>query len=197
AMIASEDNRPAEARQALAKGLDLNPKFAMALRDLGELELHAGEYAKAARHLKGAMEVRPDDAGAAFYEGEALEKIHDLNGARDALEVSLKLLPGQLPGRLLLGQVYLALKDPKAAEDQFEAALLLQSNSVEAKVGVASAQIAEGRFDEALRQLEPLSRTQPNVPEIFELLAQVYSRLGKTAAAEQATSKAERLRGKK
>jgi len=39
---------------------------------------------------------------------------------------SLKLLPGQFPARLLLGQVYIALKDSKAAEDQLEAALLLQ-----------------------------------------------------------------------
>jgi arylsulfatase A-like enzyme/Flp pilus assembly protein TadD len=197
AMIASEDNRPAEAGQALGKVLDLNPKSPMALRDLGELELHSGDYARAAQHLKAAMEVRPDDAGAAFYEGQALEKIHDLNGARDALEVSLKLLPGRFQARLLLGQVYLALKDPKAAEDQFEAALLLQSGNVEAKLGLASAQIAEGNFDDALRQLEPLSRTQPNDPEVFELLAEVYSGLGKTVPARQAKSRADALQNRK
>jgi arylsulfatase A-like enzyme/Flp pilus assembly protein TadD len=197
AMIASADNRAAEARQSLEKVLQLNPKSPTALRDLGELELHAGDYAKAAQHLKEAMEVRPDDAGAAFHQGQALEKIHDLAGARDALETSLKLLPGRFQARLLLGQVYLALKDPKAAEDQFEAALLLQSSSVDAQLGLASAQIAEGSIDEALRQLEPLATTQPNHPEVFELLSEVYSRLGKTVAAEQARSKADRLRGRK
>jgi len=36
--------------------------------------------------------------------------------------------------------VYLGLKDAKAAEDQFEAALLLQSNSVEAQRGLEQAQ---------------------------------------------------------
>ncbi|MDQ1389728.1 MAG: choline-sulfatase [Acidobacteriaceae bacterium] len=139
AMIASEDGRPAEARQALEKVLELNSKSPTALRDLGELELKAGEYAKAAQHLKGALEARPDDASAAFHEGQALEKIHDLNGARDALETSLKLQPAQFQARLLLGQVYLGLKDAKAAEDQFEAALLLQSRSVEAQRGLAQA----------------------------------------------------------
>ena len=140
AMIASEDGRPDEARRALEKVLQVNPKSPTALRDLGEVELKAGEYAKAAQHLKGAMEARPDDASAAFHLGQAQEKIHDLNGARDALETSLKLQPGQFQARLLLGEVYLGLKDAKAAEDQFEAALLLQSRSLEAQRGLAQAQ---------------------------------------------------------
>jgi arylsulfatase A-like enzyme/Flp pilus assembly protein TadD len=190
AMIASADNRAAEARQSLEKVLQLNPKSPTALRDLGELELHAGDYAKAAQHLKEAMEVRPDDASVAFHQGQALEKIHDLAGARDALETSLKLLPGRFQARLLLGQVYLALKDAKAAEDQFEAALLLQSNSVEAQLALAKAQIAEGNFDEALRQLKTLSRIQSNNAEVFELLAQAYTGLGKLVEAHQAESRA-------
>jgi choline-sulfatase len=197
AMIASEDNRPTEAMHSLEKVLQLNPKSPTALRDLGELELRAGDYAQAAQHLKEAIDVRPDDANSTFHEGQALEKTHDLGGARDALENSLKLLPGQFEARLLLGQVYLALKDPKPAEDQFEAALLLQSNSVEAELGLATAQIVNGNFDEALRQLEPLSKTQPNNPEVFELLARAYIGLGKTVEAQRAESRAKLLRGRK
>ena len=140
AMIASEDNRTDQARQALEKVLQLDPKSQTALRQLGELELHAGDYTRAAEHLKQAREVSPGDATAAFYEGQAREKIGDFAGARDALEASLKLTPGQFPARLLLGQVYLGLKDPKNAEDQFEAALLLQPESAEAQLGLTQAQ---------------------------------------------------------
>ena len=53
------------------------------------------------------------------------EKTGDFGGARDALESSLKVMPGQLPARILLGSVYINLKDAKAAQDQFEAALLV------------------------------------------------------------------------
>ena len=137
-MIASDDNRTDQARQALEKVLQLDPKSLTALRQLGELELHAGDYAQAAEHLKRARES--GDANAAFYEGQAREKIGDFAGARDALEASLKLTPGQFPARLLLGQVYLGLKDPKNAEDQFEAALLLQPESAEAQQGLTQAQ---------------------------------------------------------
>jgi choline-sulfatase len=138
AMIASDDDRTDQAQQALEKVLQLNPKSLTALRQLGELELRAGDYARAAEHLKQAREG--GDANAAFYEGQAREKIGDFAGARDALEASLKLTPGQFPARVLLGQVYLCLKDPKNAGDQFEAALLLQPESAEAKKGLAQAQ---------------------------------------------------------
>ena len=139
AMLASDDGREGDARQALQKALALDPTSPAALRQLGELELAAGDYPKAAQYLKAACQLRPDDATAAFHLGEALERTGDLAGARDALETSLKLLPGQLPARLLLGKVYLDLKDFAAAEDQFEAALLLEPSSAEAKAGLARA----------------------------------------------------------
>ncbi len=194
AMVASEDNRAAEARSALEKVLALDPKSPTASRQLGELELQAANYEKAAQHLKTAVETRPDDATAAFYEGKALEGLHDLAGAREALETSLKLLPGQFPARLLLGQVYLGLKDLKASEDQFEAALLLQSNSVEARLGAASVRIAEGNFSEAAQYLEPLAKTQTKNAEIYELLAKAYAGSGKAADARRAGARARRLR---
>jgi len=197
AMMASEDGRPADARKLLEKVLALDPKSPTALRQIGELELQAGDYAPAAQHLKSAMAVRPDDAAASFYAGQALEKAHDPEGARDALEASLKLLPGQLPARLLLGQVYLDLKNPKAAEDQFEAALLLQSDSVEAQLGLAKAEIANGSFAEALQSLEALSKTHPKNAEVFRLLAMAYSGVGKSAEAQQAAAKARLLVEKK
>lgn len=140
AMMASDDNRTDEARATLEKVLQLDAESPTALRQLGELELHAGDYTKAAEHLKQARQVRPEDSTAAFYEGQARQKTGDFAGARDALEASLKLTPGQFPARLLLGQVYLSLKDATNAEDQFEAALLLDPKSAEAKQGLTEAQ---------------------------------------------------------
>ncbi len=194
AMMASEDNRETAARESLEKVLQLDAKSATALRQLGELELHAGDYSKAADHLKRAREARPDDATSAFYEGQALEKTHDLTGARDAIASSLEQLPGQFQARLLLGQVYLELKNSKAAEDQFEAAILLQANSAEARLGLANAQISEGSFAEAVRGLDRLSKSQPKNAAVFELLAQAYSGLGKNLPAQQAEQRAKRLR---
>ena len=147
-------------------------------------------------HLGRAREVRPDDATAAYYHGQALEKIGDLAGARDALEASLKLTPGQLAARLLLGKVYLGLKNSKAAEDQFEAALLLQDRNVDAQLGLAKALLASGSFKEAVGQLKELTKSHPNNADAYELLARSYKALGNETAAQQAESRAKMLRAR-
>src|SRR5262249_34195546 len=82
AMMAAEDERPAEARMALEEVLQRDAKSVTALRQLGGLEFRAREYQKAAEHLKRAREIRPDPT-AAFEEGQALDKIGDLAGARE------------------------------------------------------------------------------------------------------------------
>jgi predicted Zn-dependent protease len=125
-----------------------------------------------------------------------LVKANDLGGARDALEASLALAPGQLQARLLLGEVYLSLKNPKTAEDQFEAAILLQSKNVEAQLGVAKAQMSGGRFEDAVRQLEPLAKTYPDSAELFALMSQAYSGTGSTEKAALAAKHAALLRKK-
>ena len=102
-------------------------------------------------------------------------------------------MPAQFEARLLLGHVYLGLKDPTAAEDQFEAALLLQSGSVEAQLGLAEAQITNGKFAEAAQSLQALSKSQPKNPKVFDLLAKAYSGLGKKAEAQQAEARAKLL----
>jgi choline-sulfatase len=192
AMLASEDGRMAEAQSALEKTLQLDPRSASALRQLGEIELKNGDYAKAAGHLKAAREARPDDATAAYEAGQALAKAADFGGARDALDASLKLLPGQLSARVLLGDVYLKLNDPKNAADQFEAALLVDGNSREAQLGSAQAQIALGNFSEASLQLEQLVKRQPQA-EAYELLSKAYEGLGNKEQAQQAAKRAKEL----
>jgi len=193
AMTALED-KPSEARIELEKVLHLDPKSPAALRQLGDLELNTGDYAKAAEHLKAALEARPNDAAAAFHEGQARQKLGDLEGARDALEESVKLTPGQLPVRLLLGEVYLELKELHSAREQFEAVSLLDSTNIQAKLGTARAEMMEGNPAVALDQLSSLSKSQRKNPEVFELLAQAYKNMGKRELAQQADARAKILR---
>jgi choline-sulfatase len=194
AMIASEDNRPQQARAALNKVLELDPRSPTALKQLGELDLKAGDYPSAAEHLEAARQIRPADATAAFEAGQALSETGDYPAARDALEASLKLTPSQLSARLLLGQVYLRLRDPKKADDQFEAALLLEPNNIEAQIGLAKAQIDLGNFADAVPELERISKSRPGSAEVFDLLAEAYRGVGKKHQAEEAENRAQRLK---
>jgi choline-sulfatase len=196
AMLASDDDRSKDARQFLEKALQLDPDSPTALRQLGELELAAGDYAKAAIHLKRASEVRSDDSTAAFEAGEAAEKSGDWAGARDALEKSLKLVPSQMPARLMLGRVYLQLKDPKNAQDQFEAALLVDSNNSDGRLGLAEAQIQQSNFAGALPDLEELTKSDPRNVAALHSLAEAYRGLGKLQDAKRAEDQAAALEKK-
>jgi choline-sulfatase len=190
AMLADDDNRAAEARQFLEKALQLDPAAPTALRQLGELELAAGDFAKAAVDLKRACELRPEDSTAAFEWGEAAEKAGDWAGARAALEQGLKLAPSQVAQRLQLGRVYLHLKDAKNAEDQFEAASLADSNNREARLGLAEAQIEQSNFAGALPDLEAFAKSDPKNAEALKLLARAYRGLGRQQDAKRAEERA-------
>jgi tetratricopeptide (TPR) repeat protein len=193
AMLASDDGRIAEARIDLTKVLQSDPKSPTALLQLGQLELEAGNGAKASDYLRRAAEVRPDDAMAAFDYARALNLSGDLPHARDALDASLKLNPSQFPARLLMGQICLRLEDPKAAEDQLEAALLLQPRNREAQLALAEAMLAQREFPDAANVLETVAKSQPQDPDVYELLAQTYRELGKNALASQAEARAKAL----
>jgi len=196
AMLASDDNRSSDARQFLEKALQLDPSSPTALRQLGELELGARDYTKAAVHLKRACKLRPDDSTAAFELGEALEKSSDWPGARDALESSLKLAPSQMSARLLLGRVYLQLKDAKNAADQFEAALLVDSNNSDGRLGLAEAQIQQSDFAGAMTDLEAFTKSDPRNAAALRLLARAYRGLGREQDAKRAEQQAAALEKK-
>jgi cytochrome c-type biogenesis protein CcmH/NrfG len=95
-----------------------------------------------------------------------------------------------MPARLLLGRVYLDLKDAKNAQDQFEAASLVDSNNVDARLGLAEAQIQQSDFAGALPDLEALTKSDPTNAEGLRLLARAYRGLGREADAKQAEAKA-------
>ena len=190
AMVASEGGQPAKARAALEKLLQVNAMSSSALSQLGRLELASGNYTKAVDYLRRASELRPGDAIAAYDYGQALNMSGDLPGAREALQASLKLNPNQFSARLLLGHVYFSSNDPKAAQDQFEAAVLLQPSSVEAQISLSKALIAQKNFAAAAEQLELTAESQHNNPELYELLAQAYTGLGKRQEAQRAKVRA-------
>ncbi|HKW35548.1 MAG TPA: sulfatase-like hydrolase/transferase [Candidatus Acidoferrum sp.] len=193
AMVASEEGGTVEARAALKKVLQLDNQSETALLQLGRLEMESKNYTEAARYLGRASALRADDAEVAFEYGRALDLSGDLPGARHALQGSLRLNSQQSAARLLLGQVCLKSNDPKTAEDEFEAALLLQPASVEAQIGLAKALLRQRKFGDAVELLEGITTSSENA-DLLELLAQAYAGLRKPGPAQAAKNKAKKLR---
>jgi predicted Zn-dependent protease len=89
------------------------------------------------------------------------------------------------------------LNDWKAAEDQFEAAVLLQPGSSEAQIDLAKALVRRKKFSDAVELLEPVAGSSTSDPEVFVLLAEAYAELGRREDAQRAELRAKALQKSK
>ncbi len=186
AMMLADEGRSAEARLSLEKVLLLNPDSPAALRQLGELELQAGDFRQAAGHFERARRSDPKDATATLHEGEALDKLGDAQGARTAMEAGVALAPGEAGSRILLARIDLELGDRAAAEDQFEAALVLDPANKDALLGLAKEKLADRKFAEVVELLALHTSDTGLSRDALPLLVQAYAALGRTADANHA-----------
>jgi predicted Zn-dependent protease len=103
---------------------------------------HVKSKSRWGRIERRGMDVAQRTEPIALEFSQALERNGDLRGARDMLETSLKSHPDQFSARLRLGRIYLRSNGAQSAVVQFEAALLMPPESVEATVDLAKALIA-------------------------------------------------------
>jgi choline-sulfatase len=192
AVMLADGGRSPEARLLLEKVLQLDADSATALQQLGQLEFKAGEYRKAADHLERARKAHPGDASA-FYEGQALYKLGDRQGARSVLEAELAQSPGQLDAHLLLAHIDLESGDRAAAEDQYEAVLLLNPANGDALLGLVKEYLADKRFADVIELLAPHAKDESVSADELQLLAQAYTGVGRTADAEKLRVRVEEL----
>jgi arylsulfatase A-like enzyme/Tfp pilus assembly protein PilF len=183
AMMSADQGNSQDARSALEKVLQLDPDSSAALRQLGELEFKAGEYRRAADHFSRVRKAHPDDAYAALYQGKALDQLGDEQGARSALEAAVTSSDRQLDARVLLAHVDLKLGERSAAEDQFDAVLLLDPANHDALLGLAQEKLKEKRFAEVVDLLGP--QVKDASADLLQLLMQAYVSLGRAADAEK------------
>jgi arylsulfatase A-like enzyme/cytochrome c-type biogenesis protein CcmH/NrfG len=196
AMLASDEGHTSDARGALEKVLAMNGDSVIALTQLGQLELNGKNYGTAATYLARAQKLRPDDANLALNYGEALSKAGDQREAEEAVQASLKLNPRQYAARFLLGSIYFETQQWNAAQDQLEAALLIQSTP-EAHLELAEVLLAEQKFEEARQEAEAAIKIRGDSAEAYELLARAYTGLGKNESAQKAQSHAKALSAQK
>ncbi len=194
AMLASDDGRGDDARAALRKVLDSDPKSLPALSQLGRLELDAAHFGEAAAFLTQAHALAPGDSSVSLNLGQALHKKGDLEGARKALLDSLQANPKQPAARVSLGEVLTGLQDFAGAEDQLAAALLLEPDDAAAHLALGRVKLAQRKPAEALEELKTAARLKPS-PEAYRALSEAYAGAGQPQLAQQAARRAAALAG--
>ncbi|HEV2424721.1 MAG TPA: sulfatase-like hydrolase/transferase [Terriglobia bacterium] len=171
-MVAAEDRNAQQARSDLESALRLDPKSAVVLAELGELELGQGDYRQAADLFGRAVAIQPRNAAAVYGQARALYGAGDLPAARARLESGESLLAGNYDAIYLLGKIDAELKAWRRAEDPLQAAIILDSSRPEAYVELARVYLAEEKPAEALRQLDQARRLAPESGEILRLTEQ-------------------------
>ena len=184
-------------RQAFDVMAAKNPGSARVHQVQGETALALGNRESAEKHLRSALEMRPDLRGLHFGLGELYLGAGDYLSAEREFRDEARLNPGSAAAAYKLGVVLLNRGELRAAISELRRADALQPNMPETllELGKASAaagdvSAAEKLFRELLAQEQDSSLA---VAAHFQL-AQIYRKLGRGADADRELQRFQEIR---
>jgi putative PEP-CTERM system TPR-repeat lipoprotein len=135
----------------------------------------------------------PDDAARYYEDALARFKQDDMAAAIVQLKNVLKLEPGMLVARVLLGKAQLRLGDAGAAEEEFTKALHLGVDRSEVIVPLAEALRDQGKYKNLLEKYLPEGLPPAQKIDLLVLRGQSFRALGDLNSAAAAFEEARRL----
>jgi non-specific serine/threonine protein kinase len=152
----TSEERIARAEKNAARAAELDPRMPQALVTLGEIAAMRYDYHRAAQLMREAIQVEPNEPLTWDYLSWALayQTPPDGQGAVDAAEKALELLP-DFPGAYYhLGRGLLALDKTEKARLAFEKALEMNPDFSAAHMGLAQYHLAVGEYEKAMAELD-------------------------------------------
>jgi len=164
-----------------------------ALLLLASVQLAGTANKDALRSIEKAIQLKPDLPGVWTVFG--LARLNDGNpeGAREAFLRELEAYPDDFEANLQVGALYRVDREFARARAHFEKARLLRPRSVALKYQFGALALAENRFDEALEQLEAVTREAPDFVEGHVSLATLYYRLKRKEDGDRERAIVQRL----
>jgi hypothetical protein len=159
------------AEHALTQVLAANPALVDAQYLYGVACLMSGHAAKAADWLRKAVAQRPTDANMRTYLGCALHDAGALDEALIHLRRSCELAPGQASNWYNLGKALKQRGQLRDADEAFRHTLMLDSQHVLARIGVADIATMQGDIPRAVAEYRHVLRQQPGCAEAWHGLA--------------------------
>jgi DNA-binding winged helix-turn-helix (wHTH) protein/tetratricopeptide (TPR) repeat protein len=144
-----------QARAAALKALELDETLAEAHVSLGLMKMwYEWEWEECARQFRRAIELNPNLAPAHLWHGFHLVAMKQFEAGLAEAELALTLDPLSLNHNTMYGWLlYFARRYDRAAE-QFRAAAELEPHYFAARWGLGWTRIQQGRYDEAVTELE-------------------------------------------
>jgi tetratricopeptide (TPR) repeat protein len=194
--------RNSEALAAYQKALSIFPDAANLHRYRGDLLATMGQMDDSEQEYLTAIKLEPSADTWGSLARSYLRRNRMLEAA-DAMEHQVEFAPRPYLTLNDLGYLYLSLNDPEQALKAFDRAARTTPSALKAadngffefKVaqGQSAAWDALGNLDKATAYQEKAANLQPNVPQPWRRLAQLYEKTGRAADAARAREHASAL----
>lgn len=154
-------NKISEAKTAIQKAIDRNPKNKDAMVKMGELQYYLGDYAQAFKYLDDALRIDPFQAKVYFIKGMCFKENGDTNLALSSFRTAVEQDPDYFNAYMQLAAIYAARNDDMAI-DYYNNAILVNPSMVEAHYGLAYYLQEHGKPDGAIKVYNDLLSIDPN-----------------------------------
>ncbi len=185
ALTAFARDDAAEARRELEKVVELSPHAAAAQTQLARVALSDGDAARAVTAAEKAAEIAPRDPTVTVALARSLRAQGDLVRAQRELSSRIAEQPNVAALRAELGWVLLDRRDVTGARQSFEQALRLEPKSPDARAGLVTADLTEGKKAQAQAQVDKWLAASPNDITLKILGARTAMLSGRSDDAER------------
>lgn len=185
--------RPAESLEPLERAGRLG-RSADAYLLAGATALDLAQFQRAREDLENAVRINSKIPGAWTWTGMARDRVSDEEGAKQAYRAALEMNPGDFEANLHLGAILYRERDVPAAKPYLERAIAIQPSSSLALYAIALVRSAGGEVDQAVRDLESVTRASPDWVEPHVKLASLYFRLRRTDDGRRQQAIVDKLR---
>ncbi len=182
-VVLAQQNKPAEARKAFEKSLELAPDYLPALEQLIDLDLAQKQYDAALERARKQVEKDPKAA----TPNVLLAKVH-MAQALDYARQQMDKLPSGSRTNLPLSAVPEAQADVAQAETALLKAIELDPNLQPAYLLLAQLYVASNKHQQALARLNALVAKTNNVAALMQI-GMIHNELKDFSAAREAYEK--------
>ncbi len=176
------------AEEIYSKIIQAEADYAPAYVQLGLVQNSSNRQAEALKSFNKALELNPQQT-------DALALIVGFHVRDEKFDAAMKVCEDQKkkvadsPANLAMieyleGNILLAKKDTKAAEERFKKAIGIEPNNPAAYVALAGIYAREKRFDEAIKEYETILAKNPNFLAGYMAVGTIYDQKGDGEKAE-------------
>lgn len=170
---------------AYQEAVRLNPLATNAKVALARLQLAAGRTESSVGLADEALKAEPQNADARLVRVQALIRRGELARAQVDLDVLKAKYPGSPAVHIQLGMLLGRKRQFPEARQEFERALQLQPDSLEAIGGLVALDLSTQRPDEARARVEALAKNPRAKPAALMLAGRTFAAAGDLKTSEQ------------